>query len=110
MIPAPLKIPDYRAFWLSRLATTIAQMAMVIVIGWQVYDVARETMGIREAAFQLGLVGLVQFVPLFVLTPVSGWTADRLDRRIIARARWRRVLTASSPRPSPSPVSNVLSP
>jgi MFS family permease len=81
-----LRIPDYRAFWLSRLATTIAQMAMVIVIGWQVYDIARETMGIREAAFQLGLVGLVQFVPLFVLTPVSGWTADRLDRRIIARA------------------------
>ena len=86
MIPAPLRIPAYRAFWLSRIATTVAQMAMVIVIGWQVYDIARETMGIREAAFQLGLVGLVQFVPLFVLTPISGWTADRLDRRHIARA------------------------
>ena len=61
-------------------------MAMVIVIGWQVYDIARETMDIREAAFQLGLIGLVQFVPLFVLTPISGWTADRLDRRHIARA------------------------
>ena len=59
---------------------------MVIVIGWQVYDIARETMDIREAAFQLGLIGLVQFVPLFVLTPVSGWAADRLDRRYIARA------------------------
>jgi MFS family permease len=61
-------------------------MAMVIVIGWQVYDIARSTMDIREAAFQLGLVGLVQFVPLFVLTPISGWTADRLDRRQIARS------------------------
>ena len=86
MIPAPLRIPDYRAFWFSRLATTIAQMAMVIVIGWQVYDIARATMGIREAAFQLGLVGLIQFVPLFLLTPISGWTADRLDRRYIARS------------------------
>ncbi len=86
MIPAPLRIRDFRTFWLSRLASTIAQMAMVIVIGWQVYDIARETMSIREAAFQLGLIGLVQFVPLFVLTPVSGWTADRLDRRHIARA------------------------
>ena len=86
MIPAPLRIPAYRAFWLSRLATTIAQMAMVIVIGWQVYDIARETMSIRDASAQLGLVGLVQFVPLFVLTPISGWTADRLDRRYIARA------------------------
>lgn len=86
MIPAPLRIPDFRALWLARLATTIAQMAMVIVIGWQVYDIARETMSIREAAFQLGLIGLVQFVPLFLLTPVSGWAADRLDRRHIGRA------------------------
>ena len=86
LLPQPLKIPEFRAFWLARLATTMAQMAMVIVIGWQVYDIARETMSIREAAFQLGLIGLVQFVPLFVLTPISGWTADRLDRRLIARA------------------------
>ena len=86
MLPEPLRIPAFRYFWLARLSTTIAQMAMVIVIGWQVYDIARETMSIREAAFQLGLIGLVQFVPLFVLTPISGWTADRLDRRYIARA------------------------
>jgi MFS family permease len=85
-LPEPLRIPDFRSLWLARLATTIAQMAMVIVIGWQVYDIARATMPIREAAFQLGLIGLVQFVPLFVLTPISGWAADRLDRRHIGRA------------------------
>jgi len=86
LLPEPLRIPAFRYFWLARLATTIGQMAMVIVIGWQVYDIARATMSIREAAFQLGLIGLVQFVPLFLLTPISGWTADRLDRRYIARA------------------------
>ncbi|QNM82665.1 MFS transporter [Sphingomonas sabuli] len=86
MIPAPLRLPGFRAFWLARLLTTIAQMAMVIVIGWQVYDIARESMPIHDAAFQLGLIGLVQFIPLFILTPVSGWVADRLDRRHIARA------------------------
>ncbi|HKX92216.1 MAG TPA: MFS transporter [Sphingomicrobium sp.] len=86
LLPEPLRIPDFRAFWLARLATTIAQMAMVIVIGWQVYDIARATMSIREASFQLGLIGLVQFVPLFVLTPISGWAADRLDRRQVGRA------------------------
>ena len=86
IVPEPLRIPSFRAFWFARLATTIAQMAMVIVIGWQVYDIARETMPIREAALRLGLIGLVQFVPLFVLTPISGWTADRLDRRHIGRA------------------------
>ena len=86
MIPEPLRIPAFRAFWLARLTATIAQMAMVIVIGWQVYDIARQTMGIGDAAFQLGLVGLVQFVPLFVLTPISGWAADRYDRRHIGIA------------------------
>jgi len=86
LLPEPLRIPAFRAYWIARLAATIAQMAMVIVIGWQVYDIARETMDIRDAAFQLGLIGLVQFVPLFLLTPVSGWAADRLDRRQIARA------------------------
>ncbi len=88
MLPEPLRIPAFRAYWLARLTATIAQMAMVIVIGWQVYDIARDELGmdIQTASFQLGLIGLVQFVPLFLLTPISGWTADRLDRRHIARA------------------------
>jgi MFS family permease len=86
LLPEPLRISAFRFFWLARLMTTIAQMAMVIVIGWQVYDIARETMSVGDAAFQLGLIGVVQFVPLFVLTPISGWTADRLDRRHVARA------------------------
>jgi MFS family permease len=83
---SPFAIRDYRFYWFARLASTIAQMAMVIVIGWQVYDIARQTMDIAAASFQLGLIGLVQFVPLFALTLVSGWTADRIDRRYIARA------------------------
>lgn len=82
----PFQVRDYRFYWVARLTSTIAQMAMVIVIGWQVYDIARQTMDVRDAAFQLGLVGVVQFLPLFVLTLVSGWTADRIDRRYIARA------------------------
>jgi MFS family permease len=85
-LPAPLQIPAFRAYWLSRLTSTIAQMAMVIVIGWQVYDIARETMDPRAAALRLGIIGLVQFAPLFFLTLVVGWTADRLDRRWVARA------------------------
>jgi MFS family permease len=86
IVPPPLRIPAFRAYFVARLAATIAQMAMVIVIGWQVYDIARDTMSIRDAAFQLGLIGLVQFVPLFLLTPFSGWAADRVDRRYVARA------------------------
>ena len=53
-LPEPLRIPSFRYFWVARLSTTIAQMAMVIVIGWQVYDIARHTMGVKEAALRLG--------------------------------------------------------
>ncbi len=38
----------------------------------------------NQAAFQLGLLGLVQFLPLLLLTPVAGWVADRFDRRFVA--------------------------
>ena len=86
LLPQPLRIAAFRNFWLARLSWTIGSLAMVIVIGWQVYDIARHTMGLKPAAFRLGIIGLVQFVPLFLLTLVSGWTADRLDRRLIARA------------------------
>ncbi len=85
-LPEPLRIPAFRYFWVARLSSTIAQMAMVIVIGWQVYDIARHTMGLKEAALRLGIIGLVQFVPLFLLTLVTGWAADRVDRRWIGRA------------------------
>jgi MFS family permease len=84
--PSPLSIADFRFYWAARLASTMGQVAMVVVIGWQVYDIARLSMGTRQAALQLGIVGLVQFVPLFALTLVTGWAADRVDRRLIARA------------------------
>lgn len=85
-LPEPMRIPAFRAFWQARLTSTIAQMAMVIVIGWQVYDIARHTMDPKAAALRLGIIGLVQFAPLFLLTLVTGWTADHVDRRWIARA------------------------
>ncbi|HEV2544204.1 MAG TPA: MFS transporter [Methylobacterium sp.] len=84
--PSPFAIRDFRFYWTARLASTVAQMSMVIVIGWQVYDIARQTMDTKSAALQLGLIGLAQFVPLFALTLITGWTADRVDRRFIARA------------------------
>ena len=82
---SPFANADYRFYWVARLSSTIAQMSMVIVIGWQVYDIARQTMDLKTAALQLGLIGVVQFVPLFALTLITGWTADRLDRRWVAR-------------------------
>lgn len=86
MAQHPFAIANFRAYFVARLAATLGQMAMVIVIGWQVYDIARRTMSIKEAAFQLGMIGVAQFLPLLFLSLFAGWVADRIDRRWIARA------------------------
>ena len=65
---------------------TLAQYAMMLIIGWQTYNIARDAgLGVAAASGQLALIGLLQFVPLFLLTPFSGWAADHFDRRNIAR-------------------------
>ena len=84
--PSPLSIPDYRYYWIARFTAVMATIAVVVVIGYQLYDTARTDYGmtIKEASFQLGLLGLVQFVPIALLTPVAGWAADRFERRSVA--------------------------
>jgi MFS family permease len=83
---SPLDIPDYRRFWLARFLSVFATTGMVVVLGYQLYDVARSQCGMSlgTAAFQLGLLGLAQFLPVLLLTPLAGLIADRYDRRIVA--------------------------
>ena len=83
---SPFQYRDYRAFWAARLASTIGNTMLVVVIGIHVYDIARRSgMSIKEASFWLGMIGIAQFLPLFLLTLVAGYVADRLDRRWIVR-------------------------
>ena len=83
---SPLQIGDYRRYWLARFMGVFATMSMVVLLGYQLYAVARDDYGmsVAEASLQLGLLGLAQFVPLFLLTPVAGLAADRFDRRHVA--------------------------
>ena len=84
-ITSPLQIAAYRRFWMARFLAVFSTLSMVVLIGYQVYDVARGDygMGRRDAALMLGVLGAVQFVPLFVLTPLAGVAADRFDRRVV---------------------------
>lgn len=54
-----------------------------ITIAWQVYHIARRTLSIEESAFMVGMVGLCQFLPMFVLTLFAGTLADRISRKAI---------------------------
>lgn len=82
----PFGLRDYRLFWIARFSAVAATMAMVVVLAAQTYLVARREYGYSEAdaAFLIGLLGLAQFIPLLLLTPVAGYVADRFDRRWVA--------------------------
>jgi MFS family permease len=67
-----------------RAFSTLGFQIQATTIGWQVYEIARDSgRSIEESAFLLGLVGLAQFLPLLVLSPFGGQAADRWDRRAI---------------------------
>ena len=80
-----------RAFvllWLSRLSSVAAGQMLMVALGWQMYD----TTG---SAWDLGLVGLLQFLPALLLALVAGHVIDRHHRgRIVAVCLALQVLVA----------------
>ena len=68
--------PSYGWFWGARVASAMAFQMQAVAVGWQVYE-------LTHSAFQLGMVGLVQYVPIVLLTLVAGHVADRYDRRAV---------------------------
>ncbi len=65
--------------WLARVAGSMGIQMLALVISWKLYQ-------LTNSALDLGLVGLIQFVPAVVLTLLVGHVADRYDRRLIIRA------------------------
>src|SRR5262245_7078265 len=68
---------SFVAYWAARTATNGAYQMQAVAVGWQIYELTGN-------AFDLGLVGLVQFIPVVVLGLVVGPIADRYDRRVVA--------------------------
>ncbi|NEX63757.1 MFS transporter [Noviherbaspirillum galbum] len=65
---------SFRFFFFSRMATTMANQMMMVVVAWQMYD-------LTHSAYDLGTVGLAQFLPSLALALVVGQVADHFDRR-----------------------------
>ncbi|MBI1251892.1 MAG: MFS transporter [Alphaproteobacteria bacterium] len=77
----------YARLLLVRILSTLAMQIQATAIGWQIYDIARESgRSIAESSFLLGATGLAQFLPLFALSLFGGQAADRYDRRRIITA------------------------
>lgn len=68
---------------MGRLLSTLGTFTLSVTLGWQVYTIARQTYSVEQSSFLVGIVGLVQFLPLFALTLLAGAAADRYDRRKI---------------------------
>ena len=66
----------FALFWSARVCSSFAFQMQSVAIGWQVY-------ALTNSAFDLGLVGLAQFLPIMLLTLAVGHVADRYDRRRI---------------------------
>ncbi|WP_425416646.1 MFS transporter [Oricola indica] len=71
--------PAFVRYWSARFLTTFAVQIVAVSVGWQVYDLTRDPM-------DLGIIGLVQFLPLLLLVLVTGTVADRYGRRLVMGA------------------------
>jgi MFS family permease len=65
---------SFHFFLWTRMLSTAANQILLVALGWQMYD-------LTSSAWDLGLVGLLQFASTFALTIPSGHLADRFDRR-----------------------------
>jgi MFS family permease len=75
---ALLKYRPFLLFLLSRSFSRFATQIGAVAIGWQVYDMT-------GSAFQLGMIGLVQFLPTALLLFVAGHAADRYERKRVVQ-------------------------
>jgi len=78
-VSLPRSAFSYRAFkmfWIGRIVSILSFQMLVVAIGWQLYT-------LTGSALDLGLLGIAQFVPMLVLTPLVGHIVDRYDNRVI---------------------------
>jgi MFS family permease len=72
----------FALYWIARVSGTFALQMQAVAVAWQMYELTRDPL-------DLGLVGLVQFVPAVLLVLVAGHVADRYDRsRIVRACQW----------------------
>jgi MFS family permease len=81
---AALRHSNYRYFVLGRSFFTLAMQMQTVAVSWEIYQ--RLSANPKDAALALGLIGLVQVLPMMVLALPGGQTADRFNRKTIVRS------------------------
>jgi MFS family permease len=81
--------PAYVLYQLARFSIVLATEMQAVAIGWQVYEITKRPL-------DLGLVALSQFLPGILLFLVSGYTADRFERRKVLTVGYAAFATCSA--------------
>jgi MFS family permease len=84
---SPWRERAFVVYWMASVAKSFGFQMLSVAVGWQVY-------AITERALDLGLIGLVQFVPSLLLALPAGHVADRHDRRRVVLIAQLVVLAA----------------
>lgn len=71
-----LAYPEIRSFLGSIAFFTLANRALAVVIGLQIYSLTKSPLA-------LGILGLIEAIPALSLALFGGYAADRFDRRTI---------------------------
>lgn len=69
-----LQYRDFRLLWLGLFISAIGSEMQMVAVNWHVYL-------LTKSPFSLGIIGLVRFLPLLLLAPISGMIADIIDRK-----------------------------
>lgn len=73
---AALQFREFRLVWFGQLATTLGKRMQTAIILWHIYELTGDELA-------LGAVGLVNFLPIIVISLLSGVLADILNRRLL---------------------------
>jgi len=77
--PSLLRHRQYIYYWSTRVSTALAYQMLFVAVGWQVYE-------LTNSPLDLGLIGLVLFLPSVPGTLLVGHVSDHYDRRWVVRA------------------------
>ena len=69
-----LRFEDYRRLWLGSLSASAAVWGLIVARGWLVYNLS-------DSSLWVGLTTFAAMIPLFLVPPIAGFLADRVDRR-----------------------------
>jgi MFS family permease len=72
------KIRSFTLLFTTRVASNTANQMLAVAVGYQIYE-------LTDSALNLGLIGMVQFMPPLLLMLLAGQVADHYNRRLILR-------------------------